>query len=740
MSQNRPSLGSPNCPTLAVGLPFRSYHYDDVVCRLFGFSELCFGSCFAGNQSSTRLKSQMSSCPDFGELFNNRAGSEFNAAAGAPDVGCSTGSIDDVTAAKSWASSSFETDNAIVQQSSRVGPQLPPPVDSNREIFAGFVTILSGDGESDEVMLGDGWDAGRRLEQILHEFEQTTRQREDHYDLEEDWYTPSGRRRHSPQIIATVTNQLLNKYRRIKKSSVAEAVAAAEEQIESWKSQEIRKRSVEGQKAFESIAQQAAEKLDTATKTQWEAVKTILSRALQDAPKLNLESFYSRRPFPDFEFEDKPKQPTYPKKPIRKAAGLLDKILPLLKRWKERQYLSELGDWETKTTKMLELWRIEYDQWKTLHDQAFRAYTRESELYHQNQASRNEAVAEFESAFESGDPCALARYVEACLDTRPYPWVFRVEHEVSYEPQSKTAVVDVSLPPMDGLIDVVGYQFVKSRLAAKPIFQKASDRRRLYESAVEQTVLGTLWKTVHSLPSEQIDAGVVNGWIFDRDPATGLERTTCVVSLSSRREQLENLDLACVDTAECIRNLKGLVAAPFADVAPVAPIMHLNRQDGRFVESRAVLSEINCKTNLAEIGWEDFEHLVRELFSRLFQREGAEVRVTQCSGDGGVDAIAFDPDPIRGGKFVIQAKRYTKVVPVSAVRDLFGTMISEGASKGILVTTSHYGNDSRQFVKDKPITLIDGQNLVHLLEEHGYSVRIDVAAARANQKRNPLAR
>jgi restriction system protein len=70
---------------------------------------------------------------------------------------------------------------------------------------------------------------------------------------------------------------------------------------------------------------------------------------------------------------------------------------------------------------------------------------------------------------------------------------------------------------------------------------------------------------------------------------------------------------------------------------------------------------------------------------------------------------------------------------VSAVRDLYGTMISEGATKGILVTTAHYGRDSRAFVKDKPITLIDGSNLVYLLEEHGHKVRIDVKAARAKR-------
>jgi restriction system protein len=57
-------------------------------------------------------------------------------------------------------------------------------------------------------------------------------------------------------------------------------------------------------------------------------------------------------------------------------------------------------------------------------------------------------------------------------------------------------------------------------------------------------------------------------------------------------------------------------------------------------------------------------------------------------------------------------------VGVSAVRDLFGTLQNEGASKGILVTTSGYGQASFEFAKNKPIELIDGANLLYLLAEH----------------------
>jgi restriction system protein len=169
-----------------------------------------------------------------------------------------------------------------------------------------------------------------------------------------------------------------------------------------------------------------------------------------------------------------------------------------------------------------------------------------------------------------------------------------------------------------------------------------------------------------------------------------------------------------------------LVAWPLAQLAPVKPIMDLNREDSRFIESRDVLASLDATDNLATTDWEDFEHLVRELFAKVFSNDGAEVRVTQASRDRGVDAVAFDPDPIRGGKFVIQAKRYNNVVPVSAVRDLYGTMINEGAAKGLLVTTSYYGNDSREFAKDKPITLIDGANLVHMFQQYGYEVHIDL--------------
>jgi restriction system protein len=161
-------------------------------------------------------------------------------------------------------------------------------------------------------------------------------------------------------------------------------------------------------------------------------------------------------------------------------------------------------------------------------------------------------------------------------------------------------------------------------------------------------------------------------------------------------------------------------------MAAVVPILKLNRVDDRFVPARDGIDSVDTEVNIAAIPWEDFEHLVRDVFEKEFSSPGGEVKITRASRDHGVDAIAFDPDPIRGGKIVIRAKRYTNPVGVSAVRDLYGTLINEGANRGILVTTSVYGPDSYDFAEDKPITLVTGGHLLSLLEKHGLPARIDL--------------
>lgn len=189
-------------------------------------------------------------------------------------------------------------------------------------------------------------------------------------------------------------------------------------------------------------------------------------------------------------------------------------------------------------------------------------------------------------------------------------------------------------------------------------------------------------------------------------------------------------DLPYANPVAAFDSLHGKSAGKLIEIIPIEPMLSLNRKDKRFVNARAVLSMLGPETNLAAMDWQDFEHLIRELFEKEFAGRGAEVKVTQASRDRGVDAIVFDPDPIHGGKYVIQAKRYTNTVDVSAVRDLCAVVKKEGASRGILVTTSTYGADAYAFANNEPVTLLNGAELLGLLKKHGYKFKINLDEAR----------
>jgi restriction system protein len=171
--------------------------------------------------------------------------------------------------------------------------------------------------------------------------------------------------------------------------------------------------------------------------------------------------------------------------------------------------------------------------------------------------------------------------------------------------------------------------------------------------------------------------------------------------------------------------LKGLDAALSKsphELLPVRPILEFAMVDPRFVQESDVLGSLDQRPNLMELSPKEFESLI----SNLFEKIGLETRQTQASRDGGVDCVAYDPRPIFGGKVIIQAKRYKNTVGVSAVRDLFGTMQNEGASKGILVTTSGSGKASFEFAEGKPLELLSGSHLLYLLAEHaGIEARIE---------------
>ncbi|KVP09190.1 hypothetical protein WJ84_25390 [Burkholderia ubonensis] len=333
------------------------------------------------------------------------------------------------------------------------------------------------------------------------------------------------------------------------------------------------------------------------------------------------------------------------------------------------------------------------------------------------ETERLSTVREWKADLVRGVPDAMQDMFERVQKEsfQHLPKGFIGEGKLAYVAESKQLVVEFDLPEFDSAIPAVkSYKYVKASDSITETPRPDTQRRALYTSVVAQMAIRVLHEMFSVDHYRHLESVVVNGFVDTIDRGSGRNIRPCLITVRTTREIFEGLDLTRVDPVACLKTLNASLSKSPAELAPVRPILEFNMVDPRFIEERDVISTLDQRANLMDLTPGDFEALITNLFEKM----GLETKLTQPSRDGGVDCIAYDPRPIFGGKVVIQAKRYKNTVGVSAVRDLFGTMQNEGASKGILVTTSGYGKAAFDFVNNKPIELLSGSNLLFLLEQH----------------------
>lgn len=552
--------------------------------------------------------------------------------------------------------------------------------------------------------------------------------RQDTIHLRAEWMTPSGRQRSVPMFMAEISNQYLGLQRLLKGQDRDALVARANEQLARWREQEIRGRTKGAHQDAKESALSDCEARGEAARTLIQELQVVLAATLTVDDRIDWDSLLDDTPFRAFAFRSPPAPPPAPLDPGERVKSFWEFFFPWIRKRRLEADQADREAYEAECRRVDETRQSQRSAWEAERKAAQRGHEAEAARYIEQQRARNDQVRQFRKRFEAGEPAAVVEYLVQVFERSMYPEGFFVEHEVDYEPSSRTAVVNLTLPTLDDFPTEADFKFAARGLECRPVLLKTKERNELYDGALKQTVLRTLHEVFEAVYTNAVDICVVNGWVLTTDKKSGQDVRPCILSVSATRTVFEAFNLARVDPTECIRGLKGLIAGSLAELAPVRPILVLSKEDKRFVEGREILGHMDEFTNLAKMSWQDFEHLIRELFERMFRASGADVKVTRSSKDGGVDAVVFDPDPIRGGKIIIQAKRYSKTVPVAAVRELQGTVMNEGASKGILVTTAHFGRDAREFALKWPLSLIDGANLVHLLGQHGHQVRIDFGA------------
>ena len=534
----------------------------------------------------------------------------------------------------------------------------------------------------------------------------------------------------------------LNAYRVVRGPTQEIVELKARLQSEAWdqrwaKLQQVQAKRGEKERVLLRLAQKAEIALQRTRDAELEL--TSLQRILRDGIELDhaldwdslkdQTSFITPRPAPP-EFRAIPQAPDKAAPQFQPRLSFLDRLLPsrreLRRTEAEERFRSARGRWvaEKEATEQAN------SESGARYNSEVEAWEEQKRLHAEAKVKQHATVEKFRMAYEHKDPDGLVEYWDEVLSRSEYPDSFPKGFTFDYIPEPRLLVVEYSLPDASCFPKLKEVKYIKVRDEFKEVLLSDKVLRETYNDALYQITLRCVFELFVSDVVDAIDTIVFNGWVNSVDKAIGREVNACILSLQVAKAEFLQLNLASVQPKACFKKLKGVSGSDLLGLNAVRPILQLNKEDKRFVSSYGVVGALDDSVNLAAMDWLDFENLIRELFEKEFATDGGEVKITRASRDGGVDAIAFDPDPIRGGKIVIQAKRYTNPVGVSAVRDLFGTVHNEGATKGILVTTSDYGPDAYEFAKGKPLTLLSGSELLYLLHKHGHRARINLAEAK----------
>ncbi|WP_031387208.1 restriction endonuclease [Desulfonatronum thiodismutans] len=152
----------------------------------------------------------------------------------------------------------------------------------------------------------------------------------------------------------------------------------------------------------------------------------------------------------------------------------------------------------------------------------------------------------------------------------------------------------------------------------------------------------------------------------------------------------------------------GKIILPIAfGFAGIASAINAYRQKKLFAD---VQSRPRAST-LQAMSWQEFELLVAE----YFRRQGFSVTRNGGAGpDGGVDL------ELRKGEEVhlVQCKQWKAYkVGVQPVREFYGIMSARGAAGGFFITSGTYTTDAVTFAQGLNLELINGQELLGMIEQ-----------------------
>jgi restriction system protein len=349
------------------------------------------------------------------------------------------------------------------------------------------------------------------------------------------------------------------------------------------------------------------------------------------------------------------------------------------------------------------------------------AYAEQRRKYETRVAAYNAEVDRFAQALAGADPASVIEYFAMVLGNSVYPDHFPQHYRLAFLPLSRQLLIEYHLPSVDVVPAVKEYRYDRVRDDIVAVPRGAEEIRRRYTEVIAQVALRTVHEIVEADRGGLVEAVLFNGIVDTIDRRTGRSVRPCLVSLKTDRDTFAAIKLRRVDPIACLRHLEAGFSAQPDELTGVQPVVDFDAADTEYRDEVDVLADLDNRPDLVTMPAQAYESLLADLFGNM----GLDMGPVTTSAGQGARWTAVDPRPLFGGKVVVYAVR-AATVGAAAAHSLAGAVAAAGATKGILVTTGGYEPAAHEAVAGRPLELIDGSGLLHLLADHSrIKARID---------------
>ena len=303
-----------------------------------------------------------------------------------------------------------------------------------------------------------------------------------------------------------------------------------------------------------------------------EEVRKSYTSILVESNRSGIEfSFESLKKNDKYQINE-PKKPKYLEYPAiidvnkyKPQSGLFDK---LFKKSRQRKIDKCNDDYE----KALSSWNKEIIKIDNHNDNLKNEYRKkinnwhvEKTKFYSEQEEFNKEIDEQIKLFDSNDKSMVEFYFYSIIEQIDIPSELISNCINFYDKNSKILIIDFELPEKDTIPNLKTMKYVSTRKEFSETYLKEKEIDQIYNESVIQICLRVMNDVYYSDKNNKINSIVFNGMYNGVNKSTGIDETKCVLTIQTKKEDFQALNLNNVDAKSCFLKFKGIAGSKLSE-------------------------------------------------------------------------------------------------------------------------------------------------------------------------------